>query len=142
MRQNYPPGDALGKEFYTKKNVARPATPAIGNKILSKNTFRRHHCYKSFDLRGHLTSTDLLHVLVYGGRGLARFKLKTWQCDELSAGRSMNSLVDGPANCSAEDGMFDRRQPLPPKKPALGRPLPSKSTLRCYKSSTHGLTCP
>ena len=24
-----------------------------------------------------------------GGRGLARFKLKTWQCDELSARRSI-----------------------------------------------------
>ena len=40
-----------------------------------------------------------------GGRGLARFKLKTWQCDEPSARRSMNSLADDPANCSAGERM-------------------------------------
>ena len=43
-----------------------------------------------------------------GGRGLARFKLKTWQCDELSARRSMNFLADDPANCSAGEGIFAR----------------------------------
>ena len=57
------------------------------------------------------------------------FKLKTWQCDELSARRSTNFLADGPANCSAADAMFDKRQPLPPKNLALRWPLPSKSTL-------------
>ena len=43
-----------------------------------------------------------------GGRGLARFKLKTWQCDELSARRSMNFLADDPANCNAGEGMSER----------------------------------
>ena len=33
-----------------------------------------------------------------GGRGLERFKLKTWQCDEISVRRSMNFLADDPTN--------------------------------------------
>ena len=49
MRQNYPTGHALGKEF-TTKNLA--PTPAIGNKILSKNTFGKHRRSEGFELRG------------------------------------------------------------------------------------------
>ena len=35
-----------------------------------------------------------------GGRGLARFKLKTWQCDELFARRSNSK---GPVICKFEN---------------------------------------
>ena len=38
-----------------------------------------------------------------GGRGLARFKLKTWQCDELSARRSIGVRVQsGQFNTSGQ----------------------------------------
>ena len=60
---------------------------------------------------------------------MARFVLKIWQCDEFSGRRSINFLADNLINCSAENGIFDKCQPLLPKNPALGWPLPSKSTL-------------